>query len=142
MKNIKFTYVDSVTRVSVAKEPAANGPEFPKIKGLQYLFARESLYPTHVPEFIGTCHSDAKIIDGWIQELTEEELQRERGYEIDFEGGRVRHKRNMMLAQCDWTQLNDSPVNKEDWATYRQALRDIPQQEGFPWEVQWPNQPE
>jgi hypothetical protein len=31
---------------------------------------------------------------------------------------------------------------KVAWATYRQALRDVPSQAGFPWEVQWPTQPE
>jgi len=143
MKNIKFTYVDSVTRISVAKEPAANGPEFPKIKGLQFLFALERKYPTHVPEFVGTCADDADLtISGFMQELNADELAYEQAEEVNSQALRIRSQRNTMLAQCDWTQIDDSPVNKEDWATYRQALRDIPQQEGFPWEVQWPNQPE
>jgi hypothetical protein len=43
---IKFTYVDSVTQISVEKEPAKHGPHFPKIKGLNYLFALERKYPT------------------------------------------------------------------------------------------------
>jgi hypothetical protein len=30
-----------------------------------------------------------------------------------------------LLAACDWTQLPDSPADKETWATYRQALRDL-----------------
>ena len=37
-------------------------------------------------------------------------------------------ERNRMLAYCDWTQANDSPLSdakKKEWATYRQALRDI-----------------
>ena len=37
-------------------------------------------------------------------------------------------ERNRMLADCDWTQANDSPLSdakKKEWATYRQALRDI-----------------
>jgi len=53
----------------------------------------------------------------------------------------VRRSRNQMLSECDWTQLEDSPVNKTVWATYRQALRDMPSQEGFPWNVQWPEKP-
>lgn len=53
----------------------------------------------------------------------------------------VRRSRNQMLSECDWTQLEDSPVNKTVWATYRQALRDVPTQESFPWTVQWPEKP-
>ena len=54
----------------------------------------------------------------------------------------MRVTRNQKLSDSDWTQLADSPENKAAWATYRQALRDIPTQAGFPWEVQWPTQPE
>ena len=54
------------------------------------------------------------------------------------QGEGIRRSRNQMLSETDWTQLEDSPVNKTAWATYRQALRDIPAQEGFPWNVQWP----
>jgi hypothetical protein len=54
----------------------------------------------------------------------------------------MRDQRNQKLSDSDWTQLADSPENKAAWATYRQALRDIPTQAGFPWEVQWPTQPE
>lgn len=51
---------------------------------------------------------------------------------------RVRKTRDRLLQESDWTQLNDAPVDQEAWARYRQALRDIPQQEGFPGEVVWP----
>jgi hypothetical protein len=53
----------------------------------------------------------------------------------------VRADRNKRIADCDWTQVADSPVDKAAWATYRQALRDIPQQAGFPWDIQWPTMP-
>ena len=54
----------------------------------------------------------------------------------------VRQQRNDKLKDSDWTQLMDSPEsNKAAWATYRQALRDVPKQAGFPWDVQWPEQP-
>jgi len=53
----------------------------------------------------------------------------------------VRSDRNKRLAECDWTQLADSPVDKTVWETYRQALRDVPSQQGFPWEVTWPEEP-
>jgi len=50
----------------------------------------------------------------------------------------VRQQRNQLLSACDWTQLPDSPADHEAWATYRQALRDVTAQEGFPWDVEWP----
>jgi hypothetical protein len=53
----------------------------------------------------------------------------------------VRGKRGSLLSASDWTQISDAPVNKEAWADYRQALRDIPQQAGFPNDVAWPEEP-
>lgn len=53
----------------------------------------------------------------------------------------VREDRNRRLAECDWTQLSDAPVDATEWATYRQELRDITSQAGFPWEITWPEQP-
>lgn len=53
----------------------------------------------------------------------------------------VRLKRNELLSSSDWTQVSDAPVNQAAWATYRQALRDIPQQAGFPSNVVWPEKP-
>lgn len=53
----------------------------------------------------------------------------------------VRGLRNGLLSSSDWTQVADAPVDKAAWATYRQALRDIPQQEGFPDNVVWPVAP-
>jgi len=52
-----------------------------------------------------------------------------------------RTERNRLIAECDWTQVADSPVDKEIWATYRQLLRDIPSQSGFPWDITWPVEP-
>ena len=54
----------------------------------------------------------------------------------------VRADRDGKLAESDWTQVADAPVDKAAWATYRQALRDITAQAGFPYEVTWPTKPE
>ena len=53
----------------------------------------------------------------------------------------VRSERNDKLSASDWTQLSDSPVDKAAWATYRQALRNVPAQAGFPWTIIWPDAP-
>ena len=56
----------------------------------------------------------------------------------------IRKERDNLLAKCDWTQVNDSPLSTEQktaWATYRQALRNVPTQSGFPTNVTWPTEP-
>jgi hypothetical protein len=53
----------------------------------------------------------------------------------------VRSERNILLSKSDWTQLDDSKENKEDWAIYRQELRDIPQTFSTPDSVIWPSKP-
>ena len=53
----------------------------------------------------------------------------------------VRAERDSLLAASDWTQVADAPVDQAAWATYRQALRDVPDQAGFPEAVVWPVAP-
>ena len=54
---------------------------------------------------------------------------------------RIRGIRDGKLSSSDWTQVADAPVDQAAWATYRQALRDVPQQAGFPFTVTWPQEP-
>src|SRR5690606_37431203 len=54
---------------------------------------------------------------------------------------RVRAERDARLTVCDWTQMPDAPLTieaKAAWAAYRQQLRDVPGQAGFPLAVEWP----
>ena len=56
----------------------------------------------------------------------------------------VRGQRDRLLSACDWTQVADAPLTateKQAWADYRQALRDIPQSFATPDEVVWPEAP-
>ena len=53
----------------------------------------------------------------------------------------ARTQRNGLLAASDWTQVADAPVDQAAWATYRQALRDITAQAGFPADIAWPTKP-
>jgi len=53
----------------------------------------------------------------------------------------IRSERDALLAKSDWTQVADAPVDAEAWAVYRQALRDVPQQSGFPGDIEWPTPP-
>jgi hypothetical protein len=45
----------------------------------------------------------------------------------DILTARMKHHRDRLLVNSDWSQLPDAPVNREAWATYRQALRDFPE---------------
>lgn len=54
----------------------------------------------------------------------------------------VRAERNTKLVATDWTQVVDAPQTIKDvYITYRQALRNVPAQTGFPWVIDWPVQP-
>jgi hypothetical protein len=53
----------------------------------------------------------------------------------------VRRTRTEKLKDSDWTQIADSTADKVAWAAHRQALRDITSQAGFPWTIDWPEQP-
>jgi len=96
-----------------------------------------------VPEFDSKTHTVIQSVeqkDGiWTQTWQVATLDQARASE------NVRAHRNRLLAECDWTQLADSPLDadgKAAWALYRETLRMIPQQAGFPWNVEWPPEPQ
>jgi len=53
----------------------------------------------------------------------------------------ARSQRDALLSRSDWTQTPDAPVDQAAWSTYRQELRDVPQQSGFPTDIIWPKKP-
>jgi len=80
---------------------------------------------------IGWKYINGSLIEPDPEPISDEELSK-----------RIKSNRNGLLIDSDWTQVADAPVDKAAWATYRQALRDIPNQEGFPTDVAWPAKPE
>ena len=63
--------------------------------------------------------------------------------ELEEQWNKVREQRNRLLKDSDWTQISDYDLgfeNKEQWATYRQELRDLPEVQSNPFDIQWPNQ--
>ena len=84
-----------------------------------------------------------QLIDGrWILTKTVEQLTPEQmAIATENKAAQVRSERVKKLTASDWTQINDAPVDKAAWATYRQALRDISTQVDFPWVVVWPEKP-
>lgn len=84
MKHLKFTYVDAVTGVSVAAEPSLNGTKFPPVPGLAFAWARESAYPTPVPEFFGTCPDASPTqVDGVLGLFVEADFNSMLGDELN-----------------------------------------------------------
>lgn len=76
--------------------------------------------------------------------FTEDELKDKTRADNAKESALVRVERDKLLAASDWTQLQDSPLSVEkmlQWSAYRQALRDLPDQPGFPWAINYPIRP-
>ena len=76
----------------------------------------------------------------WVWVVTD--VSEERRNSIDAnQAASVRDKRNILLSETDWRFRSDLNPSQA-WIDYCQALRDIPSQAGFPWDVQWPVKPE
>lgn len=82
---------------------------------------------------------------GWIFDSTGEPLPPPP--DTEGQAARIRSERDAKLTASDVAVLPDrwaimTTEQQTAWATYRQALRDITEQTGFPWEVQWPQEPQ
>ena len=87
-----------------------------------------------------------KVVNGVYTDLTEAELaQRDADSEAhDLDLSSVRSQRNGMLSSSDWTRLDDAALGGhtlEEWATYRQSLRDLLATYSRQSEVVWPEDP-
>jgi hypothetical protein len=93
----------------------------------------------HTKEFNVTAEKVNGVwVETWVAtDVSAEELAQR----TENQANNVRSERNQKLSNSDWTQLADAQVNKTAWATYRQSLRDVPSQTGFPHEVTWPEKP-
>jgi len=86
------------------------------------------------PEFI-----DGKwtIVKNIVDKTQEEINDYDQSLALD-----IRKVRDRLLKDTDWTQLPDAPADSLNWESYRQALRDLTQQTGFPSNVEWPVSPD
>lgn len=102
-----------------------------------------SLSERYHPDIVESCYSldsGIPVRVGWL--LTE------KGFvpppPVTRTADEVRAERNARLAACDWTQLQDADLTKEQqeaWQLYRASLRAVPSQPGFPEKVTWPTPP-
>lgn len=106
----------------------------------------DSEFPEYNPE-VERIVEGTPLLEGdtWKQNWVTEPLSEEEKQKIlDDKIFSIRAQRNLKLTESDWTQSNDSPLSDESklaWAQYRQELRDITSQEGYPHNVTWPEQP-
>jgi len=89
---------------------------------------------------LGPIFTDTTAEDGTVTTAAQHEAAYKAQKDAEQAKG-VREERNRKLTETDWTQLADAPVNSVAWSNYRQALRTLPEQAGFPFNVQWPEQP-
>lgn len=126
LPNISLPYpLTAAILDTVGSDPVLEGPQ-----------ASPSRYQT-------AYRSGVELIKGqWFTKYSVSDMDDEAKAAKDAEQAKsVREQRNKLLAETDWTQLVDSTVEKEIWAVYRQSLRDITAQAGFPWDIVWPTKP-
>ncbi|MFR3180835.1 tail fiber assembly protein [Dysosmobacter welbionis] len=119
------------------------------MKILKYRLATEVNHGTPKKPIMETVLSDVSmpyiteadyqmaLSEAWQGEVTVEE--------VPETADEIRARRDRLLAATDWAVLPDSPLDAqslETVKTYRQALRDVPQQEHFPDSITWPQIPE
>lgn len=88
-----------------------------------------------------------KYVNGVLTDMTSDEIAARQAEEAAWAAGandraaaEAREKRNSLIAETDYLALSDNTMTSE-MQTYRQALRDIPSQAGFPTNVTWPTKP-
>jgi hypothetical protein len=111
----------------------SNEKPIPYKSGIDYelipeLFKWKEPYPGSFPKLVG-----GTVV--WENVLTPTEID-------EYDNNQIREKRNKLLQETDWTQLPDVPLNTQQlYLAYRQALREITDQPGFPNNVIWPQKP-
>ena len=108
--------------------------------GADVLFEGPQAQPTRYQ--VGFRDGVEQIGGKWYTKYSVAEMEQEAKDALDAQqAASQRAFRNQLLTDSDWTQLSDSPAETLAWATYRQALRDISAQAGFPWDIAWPEKP-
>lgn len=123
-------------------------------KKLYIMYAIEKLYPDLVGGYIDKTDdfnwSNLKFENGDLgdldQSLIEKELEK---IYTDMAYQQLRRERDNLLSKSDWMSFSDSPTMSNEWKTYRQVLRDLPETEspslneyGLLTNVTWPTKPE
>jgi len=79
-----------------------------------------------------------RVVNGSVVHKSAEEIEAQ---EIARAWIELKSERNRRLANSDWTQVSDAPVDRAAWAAYRQALRELPDNTPDPFNPVWPVPP-
>ena len=127
--------------------------------GVDVVFETPRPTPTAAYKQIVRDGTEQNSKDQWVQKWKEQDMfadttdddgvettkaEHEAAYQARLDAdaaAAVRSRRDKLLAEKDWMGLSDVTMSS-DWATYRQALRDVPSQSGFPHDITWPEKPE
>jgi hypothetical protein len=135
---LTFEVMEAIGVDAVLEGPQASGGtvyQFSQADGVEQIDGK--WYTKHI---LGPVFTDTTV-DGVTTTAAENEAAYKAAKDAE-QAKSVRSERGEKLKDSDWTQVADAPVDKAAWATYRQALRDVTQQSGFPWTITWPTQPE
>jgi hypothetical protein len=140
--HIKRVHAKVSTKLAAAKPTSPRLKEHPRaepIYAVVHLTTKPTVdYTKNVvegapEETAGVWNQVWNVVDATAEEIAARTL---------VEATKIKTERDAKLTASDWTQLADSPVDKALWATYRQALRDLTAEAGFPWTpVVWPAVP-
>jgi hypothetical protein len=124
----------------MADNPDTSFPDIPTaelLASFDVYACSQALMPTH-DRSTQKCDPGDFVIDGdgYIREwkVTNKPL--------DEVTNIIRNNRDYLISETDWMTLNDSPTISQEWIDYRQELRDLTSQDGFPYDVVWPIKPE
>ena len=135
---INWCYVDTDNFVTVSGD-AADSSEIPQLPGGRVVPVETGLVPGRsyrsgasfatLPEPPSPAHTIDRANKRWVLNPA-------------LAAAQARKQRDHLIAKSDWTQLPDiDQTVKDKWQPYRQALRDITSQPGFPENIQWPEPP-
>jgi hypothetical protein len=137
---VKYTSIPSILPENISE--LDNDELFFKISELEVSILLNSYYKNNefkqLPEKPSNYH---------IWNLETEQWQEPENYQqllFNEAASKVKQERQRLLATTDWTDTVSASTrleNYNEWQSYRQALRDITTQEGYPFNVIWPTQP-
>jgi|TARA_X000001382_G_scaffold12005_1_gene8031 hypothetical protein len=112
------------------------------IEGLGYKKLNEGTYPATTPPYESLQQNGIKEISGeWYKDWTVVTATGDEKTAIDTNQAQLsRNARDGYLAETDWAAGSDVTMS-DDMKTYRQNLRDVPTQSGFPHAITWPTKP-
>jgi hypothetical protein len=153
-------YIDSSAGVSV-EPPEAQGKLRPKWNGTAWVLAVDyrgtTWFNSVTKKYVVSDQPDDARTAPWVEVIDSaittsfppaadyvfDYVTKEWIPDISALETKAKERRNRLLVASDWTQLPDVPLTtKEVWATYRQELRDISKQSGYPTEITWPTPPQ